>query len=369
MSEVLFREKSVAEVRDVSVQLGKDVVVLREEFREQLRSSYEAVIETNEGVHGLYGRMQQLDVRLLQLCFGEEELLPRVSDTGAEGRLESSVEARAQARAESRDYEKQGVEQMLHVGAWVVCLARFRQEPSSSEALAQLVSAFDGLRVDALVLKSCREFGRWIVQEQPLLSLDAYLRLLGLVELEQYRFERETRAWLFGQILAHPDVLSANVSSEVMQFMRTAAFRAAMTQRLVEQCTEELERWAAQDESAAAAAAARQLDPYDTDKSVATLVSDLNLYELGLCDSRRVAFHIVKTNVTAHLAHLHELADEATCKAVSDRLHALVDAERLRLEPQTGNTAASRSPLSMDALVASLMTERNNAHYLEYLAQ
>lgn len=157
MSASLFREKSVAEVRDISVQLSRDVVKLREEFGKALKSNYQAVVDTNEQIHSLYENIQDLDSDLLQLCFGDEDLLPRMNDTelpsmkvakrrgsdgtyGRESSFSSSVQK--QHLEESYDFNIDEVQNTLKVSSWVVALTKFKRDPSVSDSLDKLAFVF-----------------------------------------------------------------------------------------------------------------------------------------------------------------------------------------------------------------------------------
>ncbi|CAH02650.1 Golgi transport complex subunit COG1 [Kluyveromyces lactis] len=381
MSASLFREKSVAEVRDISVQLSRDVVKLREEFGKALKSNYQAVVDTNEQIHSLYENIQDLDSDLLQLCFGDEDLLPRMNDTelpsmkvakrrgsdgtyGRESSFSSSVQK--QHLEESYDFNIDEVQNTLKVSSWVVALTKFKRDPSVSDSLDKLLSSFSDLPITGNVLDYCEKLGEWVITEKPSLTLDQYLSLLSLTEESKYQFDSRVHTWLFDQIVQHPDILSGSVSPKVAQFMKTESFREAMSNRLISQYEAELKNWNAHKDDEIKEP--ELIDPYDTDKKTSTLVKDITMYELGLTDSRRILLHDCKEKVSELLVHLKSFTSETQYRQITDKLSQMLEKERIRILEDNNGDKPSYSASNMNTLVDALLLERNNSHYVTYLS-
>ncbi|CDO91724.1 unnamed protein product [Kluyveromyces dobzhanskii CBS 2104] len=381
MSISVFKEKPVAEVRDVSVQLNRDVVRLREEFGKALKSNYQAVIDTNERVHSLYGDIQSLDADLLQLCFSDEDSLPRIKDSEIpllkiatrKGRRRSSVvrpnsssSALETSIGDSSDFNMDELQKTLKVSLWVVAVTKFEQDPSTMNSLDELLAAFSDLPVTKTVLEYCNRFGEWIVAEKPRLSLDQYLSLLKLSERSEFQFEERIRGWLFEQIVEHPDILSGNVSPTVYQFTQTSGFREAMSNRLISQYEALFKKWIkCKDDKATKL---KLLNPYDTEKKISALVNEITLYELGLADSKRVLLHECKENMLQLLTHLKVFTSETHHKELSDRLTQLLEEERSTISNSTKTDNQGDNGSNMNSLVDALLSERTNSHYIQYLS-
>ncbi|KAL2708355.1 hypothetical protein KLU848_3091 [Kluyveromyces marxianus] len=380
-----FKTKSVTEVRDAAVQLSKDVVRLREEFDNALKGSYQYIIDTNESVKSLYADIQELDSELLHLCFDDEDLLPRITETelkpmqkdyGNKRPIENNVENKDTREivwelTSHADFDVNEIHETLRISSWLIALSKFKRDPSVADNLDTLLVAFENLPTsnNRAVSEHCTAFGGWLLDETPKLTLDQYLMLYELMGKEEFNFNKEEKSWLFDQVLSHPDVLSGRVSSRVAEFTKKPIFRQGISQRLISQCEQEFRKWETNKDGKSDGLII--LDPYNTEKRIPNLVHDINLYELGIVDSRRAALHECKVNVTKFLTYLKSFAEKEDYEKMQAKLEKILEEERIKISEMDATEETQEVPelksSDMNSLVNLLMTERSNTRYIQYL--
>lgn len=358
-----FKTKTVVQVQDSCIELKRNVLSLRDEFRKRLEDSYDNVVETNDCVRNLYDFAKKVDSELLDLCFGEDEYLPRINDMDIS--LDTVIKGRKHHKV---GHLSKDIKDTLRLSEWIVSIAQFKQNPLSEENFDRLMETFSNLEITELVIRYCNDLGEWLLNETPQLKVDNLLSLLNVVNREELEFDSEVRNWLFTRILSHPAVFSDNITSELEVFISTLEFRSAMSEKLCKQCAAEFKRWQDRDRTNVI-----PIDPYDTEKAVGTLVDDINTFEMGITDSERLLFFEIRSKIERLLIKLAKFDHNGIYVSNVEALEQFIENERERI-PRLSEQAASPAitvydkASSMDALLNNLLSAHNDTKYLSYLA-
>lgn len=369
----LFRERSIAQVRDYDLELSSRVARSHERFTRELQTHYKDILKVTDEVDRLYVDLKEGDAMFMDLCFKDDLYkLNKLADYQGETDRSSSLPI------ETHSVSGGTSQTLLVVSSWVLAISdlisRFATSTSALKLFDNVMREFDELKVvlddgmvyETVIKSKCEAFLQFICSPDINLTISQWIRIYNLAlndgrqvfpwkvksleQLEKILFEAVFRENL--------DTLLGSDDELIADFVATSKFKEALNKKLLKDSQTLFERLDMLIESDAPDSPILAFpETRLTTINISEIVQESQYYSMGLATRQKVQWYKIITPLTGIIEKLQHHGGTSQAKQLREKLVKKLQQQKPIKTSQDGKQA------SMNDVVSRMIDQYNEAKF------
>ena len=369
----LFRERSIAQVRDYDLELSSRVTRSYERFTRELQTHYKDILKVTDEVDRLYVDLKEGDAMFMDLCFKDDLYkLNKLADYQGETNRSSSlpIETHLVSGGQSQT--------LLVISSWVLAISdlisRFATSTSALKLFDSVMSEFDELKValeddmayETIIKSKCEAFLQFVCSSDINLTISQWIRIYNLAlndgrqvfpwkvesieQLEKVLFEAVFRENL--------DTLLGSDDELIADFVATRNFKEALNKKLLKDSQTLFERLDKLIESDTPDSPILAFpETCLTTINIPEIVQESQYYSMGLVTRQKVQWYKIITPLTGIIEKLQHHGGTSQAKELRESLVKKLQQQKPIKTSQDDKSA------SMSDVVSRMIDQYNDAKF------